>query len=692
MYNYLKKTALLLIYFHVYSLYSQRIIVNFNDNWKFFQPKNQTFKLTFDNGQNFNAPNIDLWQEINLPHTFNAEDMQINNNFYTGTVIYNKEFFVKNSEKLKRLFLKFNGVGNVAKIYINNKFIGEHKGAYSAFAYEISNSIDYGKQNTITVIANNEARRDVIPINHFLFPIYGGIYRSVELISTGKTNFVVTDYASPGLFVNQKNISAKNADLEIKTKLETTEKEIQNALLETSISNRENKVISITRTPTKISPQGVTYINQNIKLKNPKLWDGVRNPYLYKISSKIIVNGIIEDNIEQNLGIRNIEIITGKGIFLNGKKYPMYGVSRHQDRWSYGSALSMEQHREDMELMKEMGVTTLRLAHYQQAPEVYDLADEYGFLVWAEIPFVNAVSNYEMDNAKQQMIELVKQNYNHPSIYIWGVHNEVYSKTKDETVPVLSRQLNDIAKTLDPYRATGAVNGHSKIDRQENFTTDIQGINHYFGWYGGKIEDLDKWAKYAIEEFPQYKIMLTEYGADGNINIGAEEIIKPQNVVSGKSFPENYQTETHIRQWAIIEKYPQILASYIWNMFEFAVPMWNRGGINARNLKGLITFDRKQKKDSFFWYKANWNPEKMIYLANRRDSIRTKEISKIQVFSNLDNIKIIVNEHEYPAKNGVNSKHWIVEKAHLKKGNNKIKAIGKYKNQIFSDEMIWILN
>ena len=195
-----------------------------------------------------------------------------------------------------------------------------------------------------------------------------------------------------------------------------------------------------------ISPQGTTYVTQNINLKNPHLWDGVRDPYLYTVSSKIIVNGVDTDVLKQNLGVRTVEVIPGKGFFLNGKHYPMHGVSRHQDEWGYGSALSYEQHKRDMDLMKEMGVTTIRLAHYQQAPQMYELADQYGFLVWAEIPFVNAVSFQENDNAKQQMTELVKQNYNHPSIYIWGVHNEVYSKTKDEQVPVLSRQLSDIAK------------------------------------------------------------------------------------------------------------------------------------------------------------------------------------------------------------------------------------------------------
>lgn len=691
MLNHFSKIVFFIALFSVSTVNAQRITEDFNNDWKFFQPRNETLNLNFENGQDFTSPNINRWENIILPHTYNKDDMQRDNNFYTGNALYQKKFLISNAQKAKRTFLKFEGVGSVAKLYMNNKFIGEHKGGYSQFVYEVTNSLSYGEENLLTVIVNNQSRKDVIPINQFLFPIYGGIYRPVSLITTSKTNFVVTDYAAPGIFISQKNVSAKSADIEIQAKLETAEKNIQHAVLQTSIFNKDGKTIAVVKEPVQISPQGTTYVTQNINLKKPHLWDGIRDPYLYTVTSKIIINGTDADLVTQNIGIRTIEVIPGKGFLLNGKHYPMYGVARHQDEWGYGSALTYEQHKRDMELMKEMGVTTIRLAHYQQAPQMYDLADKYGFLVWAEIPFVNAVSFQENDNARQQMTELVKQNYNHPSIYIWGVHNEVYSRTKDEQVPVLSRQLSDIAKTIDPYRMTGAVSGYEEVDRQENLTTDIQGINHYFGWYDGKIGDLEDWAQGLEKNFSQYKVMLTEYGADGNIDIGAEEVKQPEDVVYGKSFPENYQTETHIQQWAIIEKHPQIAGSYVWNMFEFAVPMWNRGGVNARNLKGLITFDRKRKKDSFYWYKSNWNPEPMLYLANRRDSIRKNQITKIQAFSNLKAVKILVNGKEYAAKNGVNSKHWVIENILLKKGENTIKAIGRIDEKEFVDEMIWIL-
>ena len=673
-----------------------RMEKSFNEGWKFYKANNSTFFTDFENGQKYfenqgQWTKLEVWEDITLPHTYNKDDMQKDRNFFEGKAVYQKTFRPAETDKERRTFLKFEGVGAVAQLFVNGNYIGEHKGGYSMFVFEISNSIEYGKDNSITVVADNKSRKDIIPINHFLFPVYGGIYRPVHLITTNRTNFVVTDQAAPGIFIRQKNVSSKSADIQVEAKLETKEKTIQEVELSIEIKDDQGKTVETQKYPVKISPQGVTYVNETIKMKSPHLWDGIRDPYLYSLTAKITANGKELDAVKQPLGLRHIEMIANKGVFLNGKKYPMYGVTRHQDREGFGSALSFEQHKEDMMLIKEMGATTIRLAHYQQSPQMYALADSIGFLTWAEIPFVNRVSYYENDNAKQQMVELVKQNFNHPSIYIWGVHNEVYSKTADEQVPVLSRELNDIAKTLDPDRYTVAVTGYNVIDRQENLSTDVQGINHYFGWYGGKIEDLGPWAQKVQKDFPEYKIILSEYGADGNIDIGKEEVEAPKDVISGKAFPENYQTETHIHQWAAIEKNPIILASYLWNSFEFAVPAWNRGGVNARNLKGLITFDRKRKKDSFYWYKANWNPEPMIYLANRRDSIRTHKNSKIQLFSNLPKVQLIVNGREYQAKQGVNSKHWVVDNVELKQGENKIQAKGNSGSEVLTDEMTWTL-
>jgi len=664
---------------------SARSVIPFNDNWQFKKGAHEYAKeLDFITAD---------WESITVPHTYNRTDMQLDKNFYTGDAFYRKTFTVGNELKDKRIFLRFEGVGSVATVYINGKYLTAHKGSYSAFAFEITNSVVYGQENTILVKTNNDVRKDVLPINQFLFPIYGGIYRPVSLLVTNKVNITTTDYASPGIYITQKNVSAEQADVLVKAKLENKEKTIKTITVQTSVKDASGKQVLLTKKEVKVSPQGMTLVEQPFSIQKPHLWKGVKDPYLYTLTTSLLDGETELDAVTQVLGLRYFELRAGEGMFLNGEKYPMYGVTRHQDRWEYGNALRPEQHVEDMELIKEMGATTIRLAHYQQAEDMYALADKMGFLIWAEIPFVNNTSLEERENAKQQMTELIRQNMNHPAIYIWGMHNEVYSKTADEHVPVLTRALNDIAKTDDPDRLTAAVSGYGEMGRPANLAADVQGMNRYYGWYEGEIGDLEQWATGLEREYPGYKVMLTEYGADGNIDQAAEELpdVQDINPVSGKFFPENYQTETHIQQWAIIEKHPYITASYLWNMFEFAVPMWNRGGVNARNLKGLISFDRKRKKDSFYWYKANWNPEPMIYLANRRDNKRTKAQTKVQVFANLDKVTLLVNGKEVPGRKGVNPKHWVFDGVVLQKGANTVEAKGIANGKTLSDEMKWEL-
>jgi len=664
---------------------TSRQVIPFNNDWQFKKGAHDyTKEADFVSGE---------WETITVPHTFNCTDMQLDKNFYTGDAFYKKTFKVENALKDKRIFLRFEGVGSVATVYINGKYLTEHKGSYSAFAFEITNSVKYGEENTILVKANNDARKDVIPVNQFLFPIYGGIYRPVSMIVTNNINITTTDYASPGIYITQKNVSAKKADVTVKAKLENKERTAKMVTIQTTVANGEGKQVALTQKEVKVSPQGITIVEQPFTMSKPHLWNGIKDPYLYTLTTALVVDGKEIDAVTQALGIRHFELRAGEGMFLNGEKYPMYGVTRHQDRWQYGNALSHEQHQEDMNLIKEMGATTIRLAHYQQAEDMYALADKMGFLIWAEIPFVNNTSLEEGDNAKQQLTELIRQNMNHPAIYIWGMHNEVYSKTKDEHVPVLTRELNDIAKTNDPDRLTASVSGYGEMWRPANLAADVQGMNRYYGWYEGKIGDLEQWATGLEKDYPGYKVMLTEYGADGNMDQPAEDLPSPKDIdpVSGKFFPENYQTETHIQQWAIIEKHPYILASYLWNTFEFAVPMWNRGGVNARNLKGLISFDRKRKKDSFYWYKANWNPEPMIYIANRRDNKRTHAQTRVQVFANLDKVSLLVNGKEITGKQGVNKRHWIFEGITLQKGANKIQAKGTANGKALSDEMEWEL-
>ncbi|SEW39404.1 glycoside hydrolase family 2 protein [Chitinophaga arvensicola] len=657
-----------------------RQVIPFNDGWDF-----RKGPLLAEKDQTDTA-----WTQVTIPHTWNNRDMQEGKNFYAGEACYRKTFNVAAQLKGKRLFLRFDGVGSVAGLYVNNRFIGEHKGSYAAFCFEITHVVKYGEMNTVVVKANNKAREDVLPVNNFLFGIFGGIYRPVNLLITNDINITTTDYASPGIYITQKNVSAQKATVAVMAKLENKQSQATNVQVQTEIKDANGKRVAFTVKTVTLSPQGINIIRQELPVNRPHLWNGIKDPYLYSLTTSVMTGGKLADAVTQPLGLRSFEVVAGKGCLLNGQPYVMHGVTRHQEWQDCGNALSNAQHKTDLDLIREIGATTIRFAHYQQSEYLYSQCDSMGFVIWAEIPFVNNFSGKESENARQQLTELIRQNFNHPSIYVWGMHNEVYAKTPDEYVAVVTRQLNDLAKTEDPDRYTVAVSGYGEMNRPANLATDIQGMNRYFGWYEGSIGDIEEWVSGLEKNYPGYKLMLTEYGADGNINQHTDTLSTDFDPVSGQFFPETYQTATHVKQWSVIEKHPYITASYLWNMFEFAVPMWNRGGVNARNLKGLITYDRKQKKDAFYWYKANWNPAPMIYIAERRNNVCLPERVHAEVFSNLEKVTLTLNNGTPVAGHaGANNKDFIFDGLLLKKGVNTLTASGVHNGKVYTDTITW---
>ena len=575
-----------------------RDITSFNEGWSFKKGPFAKDPLLFSAG--FDA----RWQDVTIPHTWNATDMQTEmNNYYAGEAYYKKQYTPAAELKGKRVFLRFQGVGSVADVYINKTYAGNHKGAYSAFAIEISKLLKYGESNEILVKVDNSPRPNVIPVNNTLFGVYGGIYRPVELIVTEPVNIAVTDYASPGIYISQKNVNRKSADVNIKIKLENKKAQAKKIVVSTTIYERDGRVKAQQQFPVTVSPQGRQIYDQDFTIKNPHLWQGLEDPYLYKVVVNLLADGKVIDEVSQPLGLRHYELKAADGMYLNGKKVPMYGVCRHQDWWKLGSALTDKEHDTDLAIIREIGATTIRFAHYQQAERIYAKCDSIGFMVWAEIPFVNRVSTQESGNAKQQLVELIRQNYNHPSIYIWGLHNEVYAPY-NYTVS-LTTELNDLAKTEDPYRLTASVNGYSVVNQESNLNADVQGINHYFGWYGGKIGDIEKWVK-------------------------------------------------------------------------------------ARNMKGLVTFDRQTKKDPFYWYKANWSKEPVLYITQRRATERENEVTPVTVYCNVGVPRLFVNGTEVKTvSKGQTSVHYIFENVTLNKGENVIEARVDHQGKTLEDTIRW---
>ena len=662
-----------------------RKVESFNSGWSFK-------KAPAEKELAINAPKWDKgWSEVEIPHTWNAKDMQVQaNSFYEGAAYYKKQYFFPAELKDKRVFLRFEGVGSCAEVFVNGMLATSHKGGYSAFACEISPLLKAGEENEIIVKADNKSRPDVIPVNHNLFGVYGGIYRPVWLVVTEPCNISVTDCASPGVYVTQKNVSKKQADVKVKVKLDNGTLQPVPVTLQNTIYDQEGKQVATHSQSFELSAQGEQAYESSFTIKKPTLWQGRENPYLYKVVSRLIKDGQVIDEMVQPLGLRKYEIVAGKGFYLNGEKYPMYGVTRHQDWWGLGSALKNENHDFDLATIMDVGATTVRFAHYQQSDYLYSRCDSLGLIIWAEIPFVNRVTGQEAENCRNQLREMIRQSFNHPSIYVWGLHNEVYQP--HQYTKELTQSLHDLAKTEDPDRYTVSVNGYGHMEHPVNLVADIQGMNRYFGWYEKKIQDIKPWVENLEKEYPHQKLMLTEYGADANLNHQTEYLGDALNWTK-EFYPETFATKTHEYQWSVIAAHPYIIASYLWNTFDFCAPMWVRGGVPARNMKGLVTFDRKIKKDSYFWYKANWSKEPVLYLTQRRNWDREKKETSVTVYSNIGTPKVYLNGKELTGiREGYTPVHYIIDNITLDMGKNIVKTVVVKDCKTYEDEIEWVYN
>ena len=660
-----------------------RIVESFNAGW-FFK------KAPASNELAVNVPKWESgWKAVEIPHTWNAQDMQLSfDNFYAGPAYYKKRYRLPAEWKDKRVFLRFEGVGAVAEVYVNGSLATTHKGAYSAFACEIGTLLKAGEENEIIVKADNASRPDVIPINHVLFGVYGGMYRPVWLIVTDACNICVTDCASPGVYITQKHVSKKQADVKVKVKLDNGTLQPAPLTLQNTIYDQAGKQVAADEQSFELTPQGVQTFEANFKVKHPTLWQGRKNPYLYKVVSRLVQNGKVIDEVVQPLGLRKYEIVAGKGFYLNGEMYPMYGVTRHQDWWELGSALKNENHDFDLAAIMDIGATTVRFAHYQQSDYLYSRCDSLGLIIWAEIPFVNRVSGLEAENARNQLRELIRQSFNHPSIYVWGLHNEVYHP--HEYTKELTQSLHELAKTEDPDRYTVSVNGYGHMEHPVNLNADIQGMNRYFGWYEKKLQDIEPWVEGLEKNYPNQKLMLTEYGADANILHQSEYLGNSLNWTK-PFYPETFQTKTHEYQWSVIAKHPYIIASYLWNMFDFATPLADRGDLPARNMKGMITFDRKTKKDSYYWYKANWSESPVLYLTQRRNVDREKRVTSVTVYSNIGTPTVYLNGKELTGiRKGYTDVHYIIDNVKLADGKNTVKAEVTKDGKTYEDTIEWM--
>lgn len=559
---------------------------------------------------------------VNVPHTWNKYDGQGGYGDYErGTFYYTKEIPAFERRKDSRVYLEFKGANSSANVYVNGKKAGRHEGGYSTFRFDITDLLNPGMEDNMLVVEVDNSKNHIYPQSAD-FTFYGGLYRDVDMIVVPETHFDLDYYGGPGIAITSK-INGEDADVTVHAYV-TNPKEANR--VQVQILDAEGNVVAERTEPAKEDTE------IRLEIKDVHLWNGVKDPYLYNVQVSLMENNETIDEVESNLGVREFYIDPQKGFFLNGVLTPLRGVSRHQDRLGKGNALDYEDHVEDIELIRELGANTMRLAHYQQAEEFYDLADKTGMIVWAEIPFISMMTpgKEAKENAEEQMKELIIQNYNHPSIVTWGISNEITIGGETEELNNNLRELNDLVHEMDPTRLTtmAQVSMLPKTSKQ-NQLTDVLSYNHYFGWYGGDMKDNDVWFDTFHKEYPDRALGISEYGCEGIITYHTDE---PKR----GDYSEEYQALYHEHMAKLINDRPWLWATHIWNMFDFGVAARDEGGVQGRNNKGLVTFDRKTKKDSFYIYQAYWTDEPMIHITSKRYAKRTADAIDVKVYTNID--------------------------------------------------------
>lgn len=582
-----------------------RQVILFNNDWLFEMPGEAPVK-------------------VNVPHTWNGFDGQDGgNNYKRCKCSYTKTFKSINLKEGEKAILVFEGVNAEAEVFLNDELVGVHAGGYSTFTVDITGKIK--DENKLVVTADNSKTEKVYP-QEADFTFYGGIYRDVKLLILPKNHFNFMKDSSPCLKIDTK-IDGEDGIINVKADV------VGNIKPAIVVLDKDEKVVA------------TGTINEDILIKNVHLWNGIKDPYLYKVMG-VLKGKDVEDEVSYNIGFRTFRVDPKRGFILNGKEYPLRGVCRHQDRKDLGNALTTKEHDEDIALIKEVGANTIRLAHYQHDQYFYDLCDKLGFVVWAEIPYISRYMKEADNNAFTQMAELIHQNYNHASIVCWGISNEITMFKVTNDTRKHHRELNEFCHKEDPSRLTTvACFSVMTIFNRIAHISDLASYNLYWGWYVPitRVTGLvcDMWHLF----YPHGPIGLSEYGAEAMTNFHSAHPRRGDNT-------EEYQAKYHEIMIDVINKRPYLWATHVWNMFDFAADARNQGGEPGMNHKGLVTFDRKIKKDSFYVYKAYWSEEPFIHLCGKRFINRTGNKTEVKVYTNQKEVSLYQNGKLIETKKG----------------------------------------
>jgi len=627
------------------------------------------------------------WTNLNLPHTWNNFDGQEGGtNYYRGIGWYRTHCPIDEAYANRHFFLKFDGAFSVADVYVNGRWVGEHQGGFAAFAYDVTPYLNIAADNVVAVKVNNAINTNIPPLSAD-FTFFGGLYRDVHLLVTDPVQISPLDYGSPGIYLKTTDVCSNFANLQVTAVLSNSTATPQTVIVRSVVTDAATNIVAILTNRVTLQPAMASNLLATTTISKPHLWNGLADPYLYRVFTEICKGSEVVDLVAQPLGFRYFSVDANKGFFLNGRNYDLHGVSMHQDWPDRGWALTDLQRNTNFMLLREIGATAVRLSHYEHDDYTYQLADQSGIVLWSEIPLVNRITESPAfyANAQQQLVELIRQRYNHPSVVCWGVFNEITMKPGPRPVGLV-RQLAQLAAQEDPTRlSTSAAN--ARDDEPSNWCTEWNSFNKYFGWYNGALGEFGPWADEMHAKYPDRRVGISEYGAGASIYQHSEEPVREPKS-SSHYHPEEYENLFHETYWQEMQARPFLWCKFVWNMFDFAVAGRNEGDTPGRNDKGLVTYDRQVRKDAFYYYKANWTTNPMVYITGHTFTNRLTNAVTAKVYANCDSVELFLNGISQGVRASTNCIFsWPVT---LSVGTNHLKAIGNEGEIQVTDSLTWV--
>jgi beta-galactosidase len=661
-------------------------------------PANNRADISLDSGWRFiqqdvsgaQATNFDdsSWTSLNLPHTWDISDGQDgpSTTYYRGIGWYRTHYTVDNGYAGRHFFLKFDGAFLVTDVYVNGNLLGEHQGGFAAFVFDVTPYLNIGGDNVIAVKVNNAANANIPPLAAD-FTFWGGIYRDVHLLVTDPVQISPLDYGSPGVYLTTTSVSSNSANLQVTTVVSNSTASPQTVTVRAIVTDAGTNIVTMLSNVVTLPAASLSNVVASTVIANPHLWNGLSDPYLYQTFVEVWNGTSAVDVVAQPLGFRYFSVDPTNGFFLNGQHYDLHGVDMHQDWYNCGWALTNAQRDTNFLFIKEIGATAVRLSHYEHNDYTYQLADQDGVILWSEVPLIDYItaSAAFTSNSVQQLIEMIKQRYNHPSVVCWSVFNEITLDSGPSPAALVS-QLAQVVAQQDPTRPSTAAANSSDNDPTTLYTQLID-FNKYYGWYNGVLSDFGPWADNFHATYPARSVGVSEYGCGANPYQHSENpVSEPAN--GGSYHPEEYQNLFHESYWQQMKVRPFLWSKLIWNMFDFASDGRNEGSNPGRNDKGLVTYDRQLRKDAFYWYKANWTTNPMVYITGHTFTNRLTNSITAKVYANCDSVELFLNSVSQGVVTSSNCIYtWPVI---LQSGTNTVQAVGTKGSSNVTDSLIWI--